>query len=176
MILVWCASQVTLRHGKTCSNNSHTFIMYSLTGKQCQYYKWYYVCWHRYQYHIENTATSDTLLTKISVSRLVYNMMQGFVLHCVATGSAYKMIWTAKIEKISIPALRCRPNHFICTSGRNTTQHKPLCHIINQLSHCEHSYKWYYADTDISITLWTQLLYVATQVLCGTCLVNRRYW
>ena len=31
-------------------------------------------------------------------------MTQGFALHCVATGSAYKMIWTAKIENISIPA------------------------------------------------------------------------
>ena len=45
----------------------------------------------------------------------------------VATGSAYKMIWTrvayAGIELISIPAYakRCnaRPNHFVCTSGRN---------------------------------------------------------
>ena len=26
-------------------------------------------------------------------------MMQGFALHCVATGSAYKMIWMAKLEK-----------------------------------------------------------------------------
>ena len=51
--------------------------------------------------------------------RLVYNTMQGFALRCVATGSVYKMIWTSKIERISIPALRHRPNHFICTSSHN---------------------------------------------------------
>ena len=59
-------------------------------------------------------------------------MTQGFALRYIATGSVYKMIWMAKIEKISIPALRHHPNHFICTSGRNATQRKPLRHIINQ--------------------------------------------
>ena len=34
-----------------------------------------------------------------------------------------------KNGKISIPALR---RHFICTSGRNVMQRKPLHHIINQ--------------------------------------------
>ena len=68
-------------------------------------------------------------LMSIQAYRLVYNMMQGFVLHCVVTGSAYKMIWTAKIEKISISALHRHPNHFTCTSGRNATQHKP-CVIL----------------------------------------------
>ena len=37
---------------------------------------------------------------------LVYNMTQVFALCHVATRNAYKMIWMAKIENISIPALR----------------------------------------------------------------------
>ena len=67
--------------------------------------------------------------------RLVYNMTQGFALRCVSTGSAYKMIWTATQRRdriFSISTLRRRPNHFVCTSGRNATQRKSLPHIINQ--------------------------------------------
>ena len=62
-------------------------------------------------------------------------MTQGFALRCVATGSAYKMIWTAtqrRNRKISIPALCRHPNHLICTSGRNAMQRKPC--IILQTS------------------------------------------
>ena len=39
------------------------------------------------------------------------------------------MIWTAKMETL---LFRHGPNHFICTSGRNIMQRKPLRHIINQ--------------------------------------------
>ena len=45
------------------------------------------------------------------------------------------MIWTAtqrKNRNFSISALRRRPNHFVCTSGRDATQRKSLSHIINQ--------------------------------------------
>ena len=38
----------------------------------------------------------------------------------------------AGIEIFSISALRRRPNHFVYTSGRDTTQRKSLRHIINQ--------------------------------------------
>ena len=55
-------------------------------------------------------------------------MTQGLALRCIATGSAYKMIWTAKIEKNSIPALRRHPNHFTCTFSHNITQRKLLRH------------------------------------------------
>ena len=40
--------------------------------------------------------------------RLVYNMMQEFVLRCIVTGSAYKMIWTATQRRNrKILFLRC---------------------------------------------------------------------
>ena len=62
-------------------------------------------------------------------------MTQG--LHCAALQpevhiKSFGWRCNVEIEKISIPALCRRPNHFICTSGRNTTQRKSLHHCINQ--------------------------------------------
>ena len=54
--------------------------------------------------------------------RLVYNMTQGFALCCVVTGSAYKMIWMATQCRNRNVFHFCHPNHFVCTSGRNTAQ------------------------------------------------------
>ena len=74
----------------------------------------------------------------LRIKAIVYNMTQGLALCCDATGSAYKRIWmvmqcrnrmiwtatqrTCRNRKVSIPALRRCPNHFICTSGRNAAQ------------------------------------------------------
>ena len=71
-------------------------------------------------------------LMSIQAYRLVYNMTQGFVLHCVVIGSAYKMIWMAKIEKNFYFCIASSSKSFYMHfwSQRNTAQ--TLCHIINQ--------------------------------------------
>ena len=55
-------------------------------------------------------------------------MTQGFALRCIATGSAYKMIWTAtqrRNRKNFYPCVASPSNHFICTSGHDATQRNP---------------------------------------------------
>ena len=71
----------------------------------------------------------------ISLLRLVYNMTQGFALRCVATRSAYKMIWTATQRRNRKNFYSCiaSPSKSFCMhfrSRRNAAQ--PLRHIINQ--------------------------------------------
>ena len=57
-----------------------------------------------------------------------------FMLHCIVTRIAFKMIWmvTQRRSFFSISTLRRHSNHFICTSSRNAMQRKSLHHIINQ--------------------------------------------
>ena len=57
-----------------------------------------------------------------------YNVKPGSHLFCIATGSAYEMIWmrvaTQEYKKVLFLRSYAHPNHFICTSGRNATQAK----------------------------------------------------
>ena len=75
-------------------------------------------------------------------------MTQGFALHCVATGSAYKMIWTAMQR-------RNRKNFYSCVASPSKSFYmyfrsrcnaaQPLRHIINQpLSTCTSGNGWHY--------------------------------
>ena len=119
------------------------------------------------------------------VLRLVYNMTQGFALCCVATGSAYKIIWTA---------MQCRNRNFSIfavkiilyalpvvtqNSANPSSYYKPAFNTgkeFHEFKFLKHVNLWKYMYTPLWKNWPTVRLVTCSRAMCVWSLFEFKIW